>query len=113
MKIIPFDPSISARQTFNVNLGELVCEFHFHWNERVASWFCDFKTTTGENSTVRLVENRSLLGNNNVTGLPGDFRVLRMNRLETDGITYDNFGTSWRLVYGTDDEWETFDGVSA
>lgn len=111
MKIIPFSPSISSRQVFNVNLGELVCEFRMAWNSRVNSWFCDFKTSTGENNSVRLVENSPLLGTLNGTGLSGDFRVLKFNKLCEDPITYDNLGSDWRLVFGTNDEWEKYDGV--
>ena len=47
----------------------------------------------------------------NRTGLDGDFRVLKANRLCNDPITYDNLGSDWKLVFGTADEWETFDGV--
>lgn len=111
MKIIPFSPTISSRQVFNVNLGELVCEFRMAWNSRVNSWFCDFKTSTGENNSVRLVENSPLLGTLNGTGLAGDFRVLKFNKLCEDPITYDNLGSDWRLVFGTNDEWEKYDGV--
>lgn len=111
MKIIPFNPSDSSRQNFSVNLGELVCEFSVSWNSRCDSWFCDFRTSTGENNSVRLVENSSLLGSMNRTGLNGDFRVLKFNSLCTDPITYDNLGTDWRLVFGTRSEWEAYDGV--
>jgi hypothetical protein len=111
MKIIPFSPSISSRQNFSVNLGELVCEFTMAWNSRASAWFCDFKTSTGENDSVRLVENSSLLEGTNRTGLDGDFRVLKFNKLCNDPITYDNLGSDWRLVFATRSEWEVFDGV--
>lgn len=111
MKIVQFDPSISSRQNFNVNLGELVCDFLFHWNERASAWFCDFTTSSGANHSVRLIENSSLLKGINRTGLPGDFRVLKMNRMAADIITYDNFGTDWKLVYGLPSEWEFIDGL--
>ena len=111
MKIIPFSPTISSRQIFSVNLGELVCEFRMAWNSRVQSWFCDFKTSTGENNSVRLVENSPLLGGSNKTGLDGDFRVLKFNKLCQDPVTYDNFGSDWKLVFGTRSEWEAVDGV--
>ena len=39
MKIIPFSPSLSSRQEFSVNLGELVCEFTMAWNSRAEAWF--------------------------------------------------------------------------
>mgnify|MGYP003291735085 CR=1 FL=1 len=111
MKIIPFYPSISSRQVFSVNLGELVCEFRMAWNSRVESWFCDFKTTTGENNSVRLVENSPLLEGTNRTGLKGDFRVLCFNAMASKNITYDNLGSDWKIVFGTDKEWESYDGV--
>lgn len=111
MKIIPFSPSVSSRQEFDVNLGELVCTFKMAWNSRAGAWFCDFRTSTGENDSVRLVENSDLLGISNRTGLDGDFRVMKFNNLCNDPITYGNLGTDWRLVFGTKAEWEAVDGV--
>ena len=111
MKIIPFNPSVSSRQNFSVNLGELVCEFTVSWNQRVEAWYCDFETTTGANYSVRLVEDSPLLGNVNRTGLKGDFRVLKFNKLSKENITYDNLGTDWKLVYLTDGENGAFNGV--
>lgn len=110
MKIIPFHPSISSKQRFNVNLGELVCDFTMIWNVRLGAWFCSFKTSAGENNSVKLVENSSLLGNVNTTGLDGDFRVLKVNKLCKVGITYDNLGSDWILVYGSSEEWKDYDG---
>lgn len=111
MKIIPFTPSVSSRQNFSVNLGELVCDFTISWNQRVNAWFCDFVTTTGANYSVRLVEKSPLLGSVNRTGLKGDFRVLKFNNLTKESITYDNFGTDWKLVFLTDKEGKVIDGV--
>lgn len=109
MKIIPFDPTISSVQEFNVNLGELVCDFVFTWNIRAGAWFCDFKTTTGNNNSVRIVEKTPLLGVVNATGLNGDFRVLKFDKMSGNPITYDNFGSVWKLVYATNDEWQEYD----
>lgn len=111
MKIIPFSPSLSSRQKFIVNLGELVCEFSMSWNSRVEAWYCNFKTSSGENNSVRLVERSPLLGKTNRTGLDGDFRVLKANAMCKTGITYGNLGSDWNLVFGTRKEWEEFDGV--
>ena len=111
MKIIPFNPSLSSRQNFTVNLAEQVCSFTMVWNNRAGAWFCDFKTSVGENHSVRLVESSPLLGQVNNLGLSGDFRVLKSNRMGADKIAYGTLGSDWSLVYGTYDEWETFDGV--
>lgn len=110
MKLIAFDPSISSRQKFNSNLGQMVCDFTFHWNERAGAWFCDFSTSEGANLSVRLIEQDALLGKMNRTGLKGDFRILRRNRMAENRITYDNFGTDWIMIYGTYEEWEDYDG---
>lgn len=111
MKIVPFTPSISSIQSFSVNLGELVCDFTLSWNVRSERWFCDFSTSSGHNLSVKLVESSSLLGIKNRTGLDGDFRVILVNSSCVEGITYDNFGTDWVLVYGTNEEWREFDGL--
>lgn len=113
MKIIPFNPKISSKPVFSVNLGDLVCEFSFSFNERVQAWFCDFVTTSGANYSVRLVEWSPLLGKINRTGLDGDFRVLKYNKLGLDTITYDNFGTDWKLVFLTEEEGKVIDGVQS
>lgn len=109
MRLIPFFPNVSSHINFNVNLGELVCDFTFNWNVRIGSWFCDFRTSAGENKSVKIVEKSSLLGNSNFTGLNGDFRVLRTNKLCKEGITFDNFGSDWVLVYGSHEEWKEYD----
>lgn len=111
MKVIPFDPSVSSIQSFNVNLGELVCDFLVSWNYRDGHWYSDFVTSYGANYSVKFVENSPLLGNANRTTLAGDFRILKMNRLAADRIAYDNFGSDWKLVYGTPEEWEKFDAA--
>lgn len=111
MKIIPFNPSVSSRQNFSVNLGELVCEFTMSWNQRVEAWYCDFETTSGANYSVRLVEDSPLLGEVNRTGLDGDFRVLKFNNLSSENINYDNLGTDWKLVFLTAEEGRQIDGV--
>lgn len=109
MKIIDFDPRISSRQRFNVNLGEQVVDFKFSWNTTVNAWFVDFATTEGYNNSVRLVENSGILHNKSRLGMDGDFRVLKFSRLCNEGITYDNFGTDWKMVFGTTEEWREFD----
>lgn len=111
MKIIPFNPSVSSRQNFSVNLGELVCEFTISWNQRVEAWYCDFETTAGANYSVRLVETSPLLEGVNKTGLDGDFRVLKFNSLGSEKITYENLGTDWKLVFLTAEEGRQIDGV--
>lgn len=109
MKIIPFDPKISAVQEFNVNLGQAVCDFVLTWNIRAGAWFCNFVTTNGRNNSVRLVENTPLLGRVNSTGLEGDFRVIKFDRTTEEGITYDNLGSKWKLVFGSNSEWKEYD----
>lgn len=113
MKIIPFDSSISADQKFNVNLGEMVCEFNIRWNIRAQAWFCNFVTSTGSNNGVRIVENSNLLKNQNSLGVTGDFRAVRMTKSGVDFISYDNFGKEWSLVYGTQNEWLAYDKARA
>jgi len=111
MKIIPFDPTISSYQQFTVNLGDFVCSFRLLWNERDSFWFCDFSTDAGENDSIRLVVNSPLLGSFSRLGYDGDFRLLKMDSSGVDIVNYSNFGTVWKLVFGTSDEWESFDGV--
>lgn len=110
MKIIPFDPSISAYQEFSVNLGEFVCSFRFLWNERDGHWFVDFKSSLGSVLGVRIVEGSDLLWKNSGLGFDGNFRVLKTTKLAKE-LTYDSLGSDYSLVFGLDSEWEVFDGV--
>ena len=111
MKIIPFDPKLSAYQSFNVNLGDFVCDFRFLWNGRCEAWFVDLTTDLGANNSIRLVESSPLLAKHSHLGFDGDFRVLKFNKFAPDRITYDNLGSDWKLVFGTKSEWEALDGV--
>lgn len=114
MMLIPFDAANGPYQSFNVNLGEFVCDFRFLWNERDEHWFADFNSSLGgKNVGVRLVEESPLLGGSNALGVDGDFRVVRTMRDAAVNITFENFGDGWSLIWGGKSEWETFSGVES
>lgn len=111
MITIPIDTSSSSHFTLSVNLGDIVCGFRFLWNERDQFWYCDFSSSNGSNLGVRIVAENSLLGNRNLLGAEGDFRVLKANKTADDVITYENFGKDFILVWATSSEWEEFDDI--
>lgn len=110
MKIIPFDPSLSSYQTFSVNLGDFVCSFRLLWNLRDACWFATLTSDAGENDGVRIVPESPLLGKKSNLGYDGDFRCLKFSKKASDAIGYSDLGSSWKLVWGSPDEWESYDG---
>lgn len=109
MKIIPFNPSLSSRQSLSVNLGEAVINFYFEWNIRDSSWYVDLSNTETEILSVKILPNSNLLPINNKL-INGNFRVLNVKNSEYEIITYDNFGSVFQLMYGTNEEWSKIDG---
>lgn len=109
MKIIPFNPSLSSRQSLSVNLGEAVINFYFEWNIRDSSWYVDLSNTETEILSVKMLPNSNLLPINNKL-INGNFRVLNVKNSEYEIITYDNFGSVFQLMYGTNEEWSKIDG---
>lgn len=109
-KAIPFDPSLSANQSFSVNVGDAQVKFTVQWNGRAGAWFCDFATSDGELCGIRLDAGRDLLTDPDLLGLPGNFRLLQFTAM-ADAVGYANFGSDWRLVYATTEEWEAYDDV--
>lgn len=107
---IPFDPSLSACQSFTVNLGDAQVSFSLQWNGRAGAWFCGFATSDGSEGGVKLTAGRDLLTDPDALGLAGNFRVLQFTAMAGD-LGYANFGGDWRLVYATAEEWEAYDGV--
>lgn len=111
MITIPVDTSKSSYFTQSVNIGDVVCTFRFLWNLRDGHWYCDFSSTEGSNLGVRIVEETPLLAQKSRIGADGDFRVLKSNKSSVKGITYENFGTDYILVWASTDEWEEYDGL--
>lgn len=111
MITIPIDTSKSSHFTFSVNIGDVMCNFRFLWNERDSSWYCDFSSSNGSNLGVKLVKDNNLLGSRSRIGADGDFRVLKTNKTAYDDITYENFGSDYSLVWGSTAEWEEFDDL--
>lgn len=109
MKIIPFNPSLSSRQSLSVNIGEAVINFYFEWNIRDSSWYVDLSNTETEILSVKMLPNSNLLPINNKL-INGNFRVLNVKNSEYEIITYDNFGSVFQLMYGTNEEWSEIDG---
>lgn len=109
MKIIPFNPSLSSRQSLSVNIGEAVINFYFVWNIRDASWYVDLSNTETEILSVKILPNSNLLPINNKL-INGNFRVFKVKNSEYEIITYDNFGSVFQLMYGTNEEWSKIDG---
>lgn len=109
MKIIPFNPSLSSRQSLSVNIGEAVINFYFEWNVRDSSWYVDLSNTETEVLSVKMLPNSNLLPiNNNL--INGNFRIFKVKNSEDEIITYDNFGSVFQLMYGTNEEWSKIDG---
>lgn len=111
MIIVPIDTAQSSYITMSVNIGDAVVKFRLLWNQRDDSWYCDFKTSSGENDGIRLVPETPLLGPRNRLGVDGDFRVIKVVKTAPNDINYKNLGKDYNLVFATSAEWEEFDGL--
>ena len=110
MKIIPFNSSLSSRQELSINISEKVIKLFFCWNIRESAWFVDFRDSDDECKSVILKEGYNLIPENRLK-INGNFRVIKLKNTDENEITFENFGKSYFLVYGTKEEWSDWDGV--
>lgn len=111
MNVIPFNPSKSADQAFQVLLPEVaVLTIRLLWNVRESCWHMDVKNNTSELYGIKLVPGVPLLHGLGATSpVTGDFIVFPVDSRNTQSITYDGLGSDWVLYYITPDEVETWE----
>lgn len=116
MMKIPFDPTISADQQFQVLIPEQsVITLTLRWNTRSGAWFADVtskgKTAYGLKITPRwpLFTDHAAL-----SPISGDLIALPLDGQAAEPVAYDALGTTWGLFWISPDEllkWRYSHGV--
>lgn len=109
---IPFDPSKSADQTFQVLIPErMVITLRMIWNTRSSLWNVTITTDRGEIGSLNLVEKFPLLYQHKaLSPIDGDIVALPLSYDESKGLTeYDALGDSWGLFWVSPEEIEEWE----
>ena len=117
MMSIPFDPSVSADQSFQILIPEnILLTLQITWNVRGSSWYLQATSPDGVSlGRVKLTPDFPLFYGL-TTGRPmtGDLIVLPLDRTVSGPIEYSALGSSWGLFYMDAEEvsqWEKYNGV--
>lgn len=106
MIVLPVYNSTSSKWTYNIELGDTVFQLSYSWNSRESSWYLDVDTVDG----INLIRGIKLLPSFNLLrqypwvtrALKGIFYLLdNENKPTTSGVTYDNLGKRYQLVFAT------------
>lgn len=107
---LPIYSATSSAFQYLIDLDGKTYSLTFRWNERLASWHMSLATSAGVTilSGVRIVPEYLLLATYQyLPGLPpGDFAVINLDANAPGGITFDNFGSRFVLVYYSPEELE-------
>ncbi len=112
MIIIPTYQKISSKYVIDIELNGTMFSLHFLWNTREEFWYMNIFSAEGDPviTGIKIVPKYALLEQfKAVPGLPeGDFFVVDndQNNPYSEGITYDNFGTRYSLLFITTEEIE-------
>ena len=97
----------NAWSSQQVIIDSIVLNLELRWMTREGVWCLDIYNNNNESllTGIKLTENKSVDLGYYRTGLPtnGNFWVLRFDT-SANNITRDNLGTSFQLVYLTEDE---------
>lgn len=111
MFVVPTFQNRSSKYTIEVELNSEVFRLRFIWNSREQSWYMDIldqddiEILTG----IKLVINYELLLQYEAyDNLPkGEFILWDLEKNpKTGGVTFDNFGRRYQLIFFTDEEIE-------
>lgn len=113
---IPTFQDQSADFVQTIELNEQLVEIRVIFNVRNEFFHMDFFDQNGDAVYgIKMVPNWPLLKyHKGFIDFDGDIMVLAKETVETDEITYDNFGPVWGFYYLTEDEveaWEVENGL--
>lgn len=114
---IPFDPSKSADQSFQVLVPEkAVLSLRLVWSVRAKAWDVTVSTDAGEIGMLQLVPRWPLLKDRKASSpIKGDIIALPVSSSKQQDLTeYDALGNSWGLFYLSPEdvaEWEAANGL--
>ena len=115
MKIVPFDPNISADQEFDVQLGGIACRVRLTWNNFSEFWFLTITREGRGLTSLKCVPSWPLFRTNRAFApIPGDLVIMRGADFADDTILFEDLGSRWNLVYLDETEladWERYYGI--
>ncbi len=107
---IPIYQNVSVDFSQTIDLDESPYVLRMTWNTRIESWFMDILDSSRNNLVLglKIVSSAMLLRNLAIDGLPpGDFLIWDSEATpENYGITLDNLGTRYFVIYLTEEEIE-------
>lgn len=109
---IPFDPSKSADQTFQVLIPErMVMTLRMVWNTRSSMWGVTITTDRGTIGALNLVEKFPILYSHKaLSPIDGDIVALPLSNSKGKDLTeYDAIGDSWGLFWVSPEEIEEWE----
>ena len=116
MMKIPFDPTISADQQFQVLIPErAVIMLTLRWNSRNGFWYADIESGGKVLNGLKLVPRWPILrGHQALSPIEGDLMALPMSGNAPDPIPYEGLGDSWGLFWLAPEDvkkWEAAHGL--
>ena len=116
MMKIPFDPTISADQQFQVLIPErAVIMLTLRWNTRSGFWYADIESGGKVLNGLKLVPRWPILREHQaLSPIEGDLMALPLSWNATDPIPYEGLGDSWGLFWLAPEDvkkWEAAHGL--
>ena len=116
MMKIPFDPTISSDQQFQVLIPErAVIMLTLRWNTRNGFWYVDIESGGKVLNGLKVVPSWPiLLEHQALSPIDGDLMALPLSGSAPDHIPYEGLGTSWGLFWLAPEdvkEWEAAHGL--
>lgn len=113
---IPFNPSISADQKFQVLIPEqMVITLRLLWNGRASAWFVTVSSDSGELGQFRLVERFPILHEHKaLSPIKGDIIVLPLSDGQGKPLSeYSALGDSWGMFWISPEELAEWEAANA
>ena len=116
MMKIPFDPTISADQQFQVLIPErAVIMLTLRWNTRSGFWYADIESGGKVLNGLKLVPRWPILREHQaLSPIEGDLMALPLSWNAPDPIPYEGLGDSWGLFWLAPEDvkkWEVAHGL--
>lgn len=111
MFVVPTFQNTSSKYTIEAELNNEVFLLKFAWNTRASDWYMSIYNDNGDLvlTDVKMVINYQLLRQYKaIEGIPkGDFILHDLEKDDVNsGVTFDNFGIRYQLVFFTNEEIE-------
>ena len=116
MMKIPFDPTISADQQFQVLIPErAVIMLTLRWNSRSGFWYADIESGGKVLNGLKIVPRWPILREHQaLSPIEGDLMALPLSGNAPDPILYEGLGDSWGLFWLAPEDvkkWEAAHGL--